>query len=204
MPAILYSYRRCPYAMRARMALKLANIAVETREVSLRDKPAHMLQISPKGTVPVLQLADGTVIDESLEIMILAFKEHALQGSIHEDSRALIFDNDSSFKKALDAYKYPERHPNQTQIQHRADGEVFLQKLEHMLSLHAYLLSDDAGIADIAIFPFVRQFAAVDDAWWQTKQYPKLYDWLNGWVESELFNSVMTKNPTYQSKDSVG
>jgi glutathione S-transferase len=190
--------------MRARMALKLANIAVETREVSLRDKPAHMLQISPKATVPVLQLADGTVIDESLEIMILAFKEHAMQGTIHEASRALIFDNDSSFKKALDAYKYPERHPNQTQIQHRADGEVFLQKLEHMLSLHAYLLSDDAGIADIAIFPFVRQFAAVDDTWWQTKHYPKLYDWLKGWVESELFNSVMTKNPTYQSKDSVG
>ncbi len=190
--------------MRARMALKLANIAVETREVSLRDKPAHMLQISPKATVPVLQLADGTVIDESLEIMILAFKDHAMQGNIHEASRALIFDNDSNFKKALDAYKYPERHPNQTQIQHRADGEVFLQKLEHMLSLHTYLLSDDAGIADIAIFPFVRQFAAVDDIWWQTKYYPKLYDWLKGWVESELFNSVMTKNPTYQSTDSVG
>jgi len=204
MPPILYSYRRCPYAMRARMALRLAEIAVEIREVSLRDKPAHMLQISPKGTVPVLLLEDGIVIDESLEIMNWVFKGHALQGSIHEASSALILDNDSSFKKALDAYKYPERHPNQTQIQHRADGELFLQKLEHLLNLHMHLLSDEVGLVDMAIFPFVRQFAAVDDAWWQTQPYPKLYAWLNGWVESALFKSIMTKNPTYQSKDSVG
>jgi glutathione S-transferase len=190
--------------MRARMALKLANISVEIREVSLRDKPAHMIQISPKATVPVLQLVDGTVIDESLEIMLWAFKEHPLQGSIHEASRVLIFDNDSIFKKALDTYKYPERHPNQTQMQGRADGEVFLQKLERLLNLHTHLLSDEAGLADMAIFPFVRQFAAVDLAWWQTEPYPKLSVWLSNWVESELFNSVMTKNPTYQSIDSVG
>jgi glutathione S-transferase len=220
---ILYSYRRCPYAMRARMALQLADIAVEIREISLRDKPAHMLQISPKATVPVLQLANGTVIDESLEIMLWALKDHALQPqglspqnisaeadyscvkpSIHAPSRALILENDTGFKKALDAYKYPERHPNQTQTQHRADGEVFLQKLEHMLNLHTYLLSDEAGLADIAIFPFVRQFASVDDAWWQTKPYPKLAAWLSRWVESALFNSIMIKNPTYQAKDSVG
>lgn len=194
---ILYSYRRCPYAMRARMALKLANIAVEIREVSLRDKPAHMIQISPKATVPVLQLVDGAVFDESLEIMLWAFKTHALQGSIHEASRALILANDTDFKKALDAYKYPERYPNQTQSQHRADGEIFLQNLEHLLSINTNLLSDDMGFADIAIFPFVRQFAAVDDVWWQTQPYPKLYAWLNFWKESELFNSIMTKNPTF-------
>lgn len=189
--------------MRARMALKLANIAVEIREVSLRDKPAHMIKISPKATVPVLQLVDGAVIDESLEIMLWAFKGHALQGSIHEASRTLILDNDSNFKKALDAYKYPERNPNQTQTQHRADGEVFLQKLEQLLSIKTNLLSDDMGFADIAVFPFVRQFATVDDVWWQTQPYPKLYAWLNRWKESELFSSIMTKNPTYQSEDSV-
>jgi glutathione S-transferase len=194
---ILYSYRRCPYAMRARMALKLADIPVEIREISLRDKPAHMLQISPKGTVPVLQLGDGTVIEESLEIMLWAFKGHTLQSSIHEASRALISANDISFKKALDAYKYPERHPNKTQTQHRADGEVFLQKLEQMLNLHTHLLSGEAGLADMAIFPFVRQFAAVDDTWWQMQPYPKLYAWLNGWLESTLFKNVMTKNPTF-------
>ncbi|MEQ1767023.1 MAG: glutathione S-transferase N-terminal domain-containing protein, partial [Methylotenera sp.] len=123
---ILYSYRRCPYAMRARMALKLANIDVEIREISLREKPAHMLQVSPKGTVPVLVLQDGSVIEQSLEIMQWALKTHALQTNIHAASRAsvlaLISENDDAFKCALDAYKYPERYPNKTQSQHRADG----------------------------------------------------------------------------------
>jgi glutathione S-transferase len=201
---ILYSYRRCPYAMRARVALQLADITVEIREVSLRDKPAHLLQISPKGTVPVMQLADGTVIEQSLDIMLWALKEHALQTSIHAGSRALILENDTHFKQALDAYKYPERYPNQTQAQHRAAGELYLQQLEDLLHQHAFLMSDDAGFADIAIFPFVRQFAAVDVAWWQTEPYPKLAAWLTHWVESALFNSIMTKNPTYQSTDSVG
>jgi len=112
---ILYSYRRCPYAMRARMALKIAGVEVEIREISLRDKPAHMLQVSPKGTVPVLVLQDGQVIDQSLEIMQWALKTHALQANIHAAPRAsvleLISENDGAFKRALDAYKYPERHP---------------------------------------------------------------------------------------------
>lgn len=211
---ILYSYRRCPYAMRARMALQLADIPVEIREVSLRDKPAHMLQISPKGTVPVLLLQDGRVLDESLDIVFWACenaraKNDALEAFIYEASKAssgmlLIETNDNRFKKALDAYKYPERHPRQTQMQHRAEGELFLQNLEKLLNQHVYLLSEKAGITDIAIFPFVRQFAAVDDAWWQTQPYPKLYVWLNRWTESTLFTSIMTKNPTYQTKDSVG
>lgn len=183
--------------MRARMALKLADIPVEIREISLRDKPTHMLKISPKGTVPVLLLEDETVIEQSLEIMIWAFKGHTMKETIDEASIALIVDNDSSFKKALDAYKYPERNPNKSQIQHRAEGELFLQRLEHMLSLHTNLLSEEAGLADLAIFPFVRQFAAVDDTWWQTQTYPKLYNWLHAWVESALFKSVMTKNPTF-------
>jgi glutathione S-transferase len=195
---ILYSYRRCPYAMRARMALKLADIEVEIREISLREKPAHMLQISPKGTVPVLVLAEGVVIEESIEIIYWALKNHALGASIHAASRALILENDSNFKRALDCYKYPERFPNKTQTQHRIDGEVFLQKLENILNQQPYLLGSEAGIADIAIFPFIRQFAAVDDNWWKTLPYPKLYAWLNSWLNSDLFNSVMTKNPTFK------
>jgi glutathione S-transferase len=211
--AILYSYRRCPYAMRARMALKLAGIQVEIREISLRDKPVHMLQVSPKGTVPVLVLPDGSVIDESLEIMLFALKQHALgsndpghplSNSIHEfDSpcihaacRALIFENDTSFKQALGAYKYPEKHPSKTQTQHRADGEVFLLKLESLLSQNTYLLQTTPSLVDIAIFPFIRQFAAVDNVWFESSPYPKLRAWLSGWVESELFKSVMIKNPT--------
>ena len=201
MPPILYSFRRCPYAMRARMALKLAEIAVEIREISLREKPAHMLQVSPKGTVPVLVLQDGTVIEESLEIMQWALKGNALGASIHAGAGApvlaLISDNDNAFKCALDAYKYPERYLNKTQIQHRAEGEVFLQKLENLLQENLYLFSATPSLADIAIFPFVRQFAAVDAAWFEAASYPKLQAWLKRLVESELFISVMEKQPTY-------
>ncbi len=187
--------------MRARMALKLAEIDVEISEISLRDKPEHMLQVSPKGTVPVLVLADYSVIDESLEIMQWALKEHALQTNIHAASRAsvleLIVENDTAFKRALDAYKYPERYPSKTQNQHRADGEVFMQKLENLLQVNRYLFGDTLSLADIAIFPFVRQFAAVDATWFEVAPYPKLQDWLKGMVESKLFISIMEKQPTY-------
>ena len=198
---ILYSYRRCPYAMRARWALTLAGIQVEIREISLREKPAHMLQVSPKGTVPVLVLADGSVIEQSLEIMQWALKARALQTNIHEASRAaslvLISENDDAFKRALDAYKYPERYPSKTQSQHRADGEVFLQKLENLLQNNLYLFGNAPSLADIAIFPFVRQFAAVDAAWFDDSPYPKLKVWLKTLVDSELFASIMEKQPTY-------
>lgn len=198
---ILYSYRRCPYAMRARMALKQAAIEVEIREISLHEKPAHMLQVSPKGTVPVLVLTDGTVIEQSLEIMQWALIEHALQTCIHVDAGAsalaLISENDNAFKRALDAYKYPERYPNKTQMQHRADGEFFLQKLENLLQLNIYLFSSTPSLADIAIFPFVRQFASVDTSWFETAPYLKLRIWLRTLVESKLFVSIMEKQPTY-------
>ena len=204
---ILYSYRRCPYAMRARMALKLADIAVEIREISLRNKPAHLLAISPKGTVPVLQLPDGSVIDESLNIMFWAFKNtreknDALRASIYAASEAslgmlLIKTNDTSFKQALDAYKYPERYTTKTQAQHRADGEVFLQQLESLLLENTYLLGEIPSLADYAIFPFVRQFAAVDNAWFESATYPKLNAWLQAWLSSALFASIMQKQPTY-------
>jgi glutathione S-transferase len=194
---ILYSYRRCPYAIRARMALKLASIDVEIREISLREKPSHMLQVSPKGTVPVLILPDGSVIDESLDIMLFALKEHGLQPSTHAPSRAVILENDTSFKQALDGYKYPERYKNLTQQQHRAQGEVFLQKLENLLSKNNYLFGAKPSFEDIAIFPFIRQFVAADNVWWDSAPYPKLRAWLYGWVNSALFKSIMTKNPTY-------
>ncbi len=193
---ILYSYRRCPYAMRARMALKVAGIEVEIREISLRDKPAHMLQVSAKGTVPVLILQDGKVIDESLAIMEYALKGYALEASINAPSRALILQNDTSFKQALDCYKYPERHKNKNQIEHRADGEIFLQQMENLLQQNTCLFDAKPSFTDIAIFPFVRQFAAVDAAWWESAPYPKLRAWLNTLVNSELFKSIMTKNPT--------
>jgi glutathione S-transferase len=197
---VLYSYRRCPYAMRARMALKIADIDVEIREISLRDKPKQMLQVSPKGTVPVLVLDDGKVIDESLDIMLWAVSQQDTARWLSVDAEIamqLIKENDTSFKSALDAYKYPERYPDKTQIAHRKNGEVFLISLENKLSQTPYLFGDRASFADVAIFPFVRQFAAVDSTWFNQSPYDHLRDWLNQWLASDLFNSVMQKHQTY-------
>jgi len=197
---ILYSYRRCPYAMRARMALKYAGIEVEIREISLRDKPKHMVAISPKATVPVLVLADAAVIDESLDIMYWALDQHDVSGWLDPDiemAKALIAENDSSFKAALDAYKYTERHPEKTQTEHRADGEVFLEKLESRLAQGEGLNGALPTLADVAVFPFVRQFRGVDIKWFEASQYQALNRWLMTLIESELFTSIMQKHPTY-------
>jgi len=193
---LLYSYRRCPYAMRARMALKYAGIAAEICEISLKDKPAHLLQVSPKGTVPVLVLPEGKVIDQSLEIMHWALRQQDQDGWLNADhvlTQALIAENDGSFKQALDKYKYAIRFPEQSAEAYRKQGELFLQKLESRLNVSDFLLKDRPGLADIAIFPFVRQFAAVDSAWFESSEYLKLKAWLKHLVESELFKQVMEK-----------
>lgn len=197
---ILYSYRRCPYAMRARMALKYAGVDTEVREISLRDKPKHLLAISPKATVPVLALVDGHVIDESLDIINWALAQQDVDGWLASNvvlAKALIAENDTFFKAALDAYKYPERNPEKTQIEHRQQGEVFLQKLEVLLAENAGLCGALPTLADIAIFPFVRQFRGVDIAWFEATPYVKLNTWLNTMLTSELFTSIMKKHPTY-------
>lgn len=197
---ILYSYRRCPYAMRARLAINIADIAVELREISLRHKPVQLLQISPKATVPVLQLPTGIVIEQSLDIMFWALRQFDPQDWLDADfgkMQALITENDTHFKQALDRYKYPERFPPLTQTHYRKQGEVFLQRLESLLSQHNYLLKESASLADMAIFPFVRQFAAVDLAWFESSKYPKLQNWLNGLLGSTLFERAMLKQPTY-------
>ncbi len=200
MKPILYSYRRCPYAMRARMAIWAASIQVEVREVSLREKPAHLLQISPKGTVPVLQLPDGTVLEQSLDIMQWALAQHDPQGWLNADRDALnhlIAINDGEFKQALDRYKYPDRYPEHAQSFYREQGEQFLQRLETALQQHASLLGDSASMADVAIFPFIRQFSAVDAEWFASSSYPKLRAWLQGWLNTGLFAEIMHKFPAY-------
>ncbi len=197
---ILYSYRRCPYAMRARMAMKYADISVEIREIVLRAKPSEMVKASPKATVPVLILNDGTVIEQSLDIMCWALQQNDKEGWLTADSLAtqqLITENDGSFKQALDKYKYAIRFPEQSADVYRAQGEVFLQQLEALLNQSQFLLGNQISLADIAIFPFIRQFAGVDSVWFETAHYPKLKSWLKGLVESELFLSIMKKQPTY-------
>lgn len=193
---LLYSYRRCPYAMRARMALKYAGVAVKTVEVSLKDKPTHLLQVSPKGTVPVLVLPEGGVIDQSMEIMRWALQLQDSDGWLIADkelTQELIAENDGIFKHALDKYKYAIRFPEQPAEIYRKQGELFLHKLEARLNISDFLLKDQPSLADIAIFPFVRQFAAVDSLWFESSEYLKLQVWLKCLVESALFKQVMEK-----------
>ena len=191
----LYSFRRCPYAMRARMALRYSGVPVDIIEVSLKAKPAEMLAISPKGTVPVLD-AEGRVIDESLEIMRWALAQNDPQGWLLDgDSRIaeLIEANDQGFKVDLNRYKYAERYPEQPMEVYRAQGSVFLQRLEGLLQDRDYLLADHPSLADIALLPFVRQFAHVDREWFAQTPYPRLQAWLHNFLESDLFTSIMKK-----------
>jgi glutathione S-transferase len=196
--AILYSYRRCPYAMRARMALRAAGIELEQIEISLRDKPQEMLNISPKGTVPVLQCPDGRVIEQSLEIMRWALEQNDPQEWLeHADDAeqlSLVQRNDTDFKHWLDRYKYAERYPDFTAQYYRAQAtSALLDDLEAQLAHNQYLGGQSPCLSDVAIFPFVRQFAAVDPSWFGGAELPALRSWLQGWVESELFTSVMAK-----------
>ena len=139
------------------------------------------------------------VIDESLEIMFFALNDHTLGRNMNAVAQALIAENDHEFKRALDAYKYPERNTLKTQVEHRAEGELFLQKLESLLQQNPYLQGPQFEFVDVAIFPFIRQFAAVDAIWWATAPYPSLRRWLEAWLTSDLFTSVMEKQPTYSS-----
>lgn len=203
----LYSFRRCPYAIRARLGLLFAKKQVELREVVLKNKPAQMLQISPKGTVPVLQLNDGRVIEESREIMLWALEQNdpqnLLDNTILNEANALIDQNDNEFKYWLDRYKYFDRHPEMTQIEYRQQGEVFLQQLEALLTRHPYLLGENMSVADIGIMPFVRQFAHVDRDVFYKLPYPNLQRWLKGWLEHPLFVQAMTKYPPWVEGDEV-
>lgn len=190
---VLYSFRRCPYAMRARMALRYSGVPVSIVEVSLKAKPAEMLALSPKGTVPVLVCADGRVIEQSLEIMHWALAQYDPDNWLGPDSAALIEENDQVFKVNLDRYKYAIRYPEQPMEHYRAQGAVFLQRLEVLLEQTPYLAGDTLSLADIALAPFVRQFAHVDRDWFEQAPYPRLNAWLERFLASELFTAVMAK-----------
>ena len=198
---ILYSFRRCPYAMRARMAIAVSGVRVELREVILRDKPAEMLALSPKGTVPVLLLSSGKIVDESLDIMRWALGQNDPQGWLAEDGDALIAHNDGPFKAALDAYKYPNKHGVTDPVEPRADGMAFLEQLQKRLESQAFLCGERAVLADIAIFPFVRQFAATDADWFNAQPLPQLRGWLDHHVGSPIFAQIMRRYPQWQAGD---
>lgn len=189
---ILYSFRRCPYAMRARMAVLVSGIEFELHEVSLRDKPAAMIAASPKGTVPVLVLPDGRVIDESLEIMRHALGEHDPEQWLDGDDTALIAANDGPFKHHLDRYKYADRH-GADPIEQREAALALLGVLEERLAITPNLCGERRSLTDIALMPFVRQFAAVDRDWFDALALPGVQAWLARHIASDLFVRAMER-----------
>ena len=183
------------------MALNYADVEVELREVLLREKPGAMLQASTKGTVPVLVLPDGSVIDESAGVMHWALgqkdPDNWWRVDLQRETDRLVNENDLVFKTHLDHYKYADRYPEHPQSHYRGQAERFLQQLEQQLNLRKYLLADKLTFSDVAIFPFIRQFAFVDKAWFDKAAYPKLQAWLQSFLDSDLFLSVMTKHPRW-------
>ena len=208
--AILYSFRRCPYAMRARLALAISSITVELREVVLRDKPQSLLDVSPKATVPILLSEKEELIDESIDIMTWALNHPEAKNTLmslneeqQQNAKRLIEYNDGEFKYFLDRYKYADRYPEHSQLYYRQQAEQFLALLEQYLANKNYLFSDTISITDLAILPFIRQFAFVDQEWFKNADYPYLQTWLNEFLNSDLFISIMKKYPQWHEGDVV-
>ncbi len=208
---IFYSFRRCPFAMRARFALLASGTACELREVVLRDKPAALREASPKATVPVLVDVDGTVIDESLGIMRWALARCDPQSWLAPsagtlgDMLALVAQCDRDFKRHLDRYKYPNRYEDEgvDALQHRAEAGGFLDALEARLRNARHLFGDAPALADMAIAPFVRQFAQVDAAWFAAAPWPALNAWLSALTASPLWAQAMPKFSPWRPGDEV-
>ena len=208
---VLYSFRRCPYAMRARLALAVSGVGYELREVSLKSKPAELLGASPKGTVPVLVLPDDQVIDESLNIMRWALEQNDPHGWLSpalDDLLALIAGNDGEFKYSLDRYKYPNRYPLESDgdvqafaLTARSKAAGWLKTLESRLvqGWQVWLCGPRASLADMATLPFVRQFAHTDAAWFAAQPWPMLQAGLARFEASSLFESVMVNHKPWRS-----
>ena len=198
---VLYSFRRCPYAIRARMAIAESGVQVSLREVLLQDKPPELLAASSKATVPVLVLTDGGVIEESVDVMHWALEQH----DPHHWLKSLDFGSDwiqtcdGEFKHWLDRYKYADRYPEHPATFYRENAEAFLASVEAALSASASLAGDAPGFVDVAVFPLIRQFAGVDPACWQAAPYPCTQLWLDGWLNSALFSRIMAKYPRWES-----
>jgi len=184
------------------MTLNYVGISIELREVLLKDKPWSMLEASPKATVPVLVLPDNSVIDESYDVMRWALAhrdpDHWWRQDWASETQSLVEENDFGFKKHLDHYKYADRYPKQPSAYYRGEAEQFLLQLEQRLRTHRYLFDDQLTFSDVAIFPFVRQFAMVDKDWFDQAAYPKLQNWLQWFLNSELFTGVMAKHPIWR------
>lgn len=211
-PPVLYSFRRCPYAMRARLALHISGVMYEHREVVLKHKPTHMLALSPKGTVPVLWLrgaAGDSVLAESLDIMLWALRQHDPQGWLPgtdtalQEALALIAHNDGPFKQQLDRYKYPNRSGLDSGEADRDAAALWLHTMDARLRAQAFLAGGHFGLADAAIAPFVRQYAHTDLAWFAAQPWTALAAWLAAFKSSALFAAIMHKHAPWQEPSSM-
>jgi glutathione S-transferase len=213
---ILYSLRNCPYAMRARIAIYKSKQPVELRDVVLSNKPVEMISASAKATVPILVLPSSTVIDESVDVMLWALAHNdpdnlLRMNSINKQPKLsqatmpdaldailkLVYLFDSEFKPCLEAYKCAKRYHESNLQECREACEVYIQNLEERLSAHEFLIANDESMADIALLPFIRQFAKVERQWYLQSPYPKVKQWLNQYLQSVMFNKVMTKYPLW-------
>jgi len=201
---ILYSFRRCPYAMRARLALASGGLSVSLREVVLRDKPPEMIAASPKATVPVLVLPEGEVLEESLDVMHWALGQSDPENWLGGDRSTideLVAQNDGPFKHHLDRYKYENRYDGAVAEEHRTEAAVTLRGLDERLSKSVWLCGANASFADYAILPFIRQFANTDRAWFDAQDWSHLRAWLERFLASHRFKSVMEKYPRWSTGD---
>jgi glutathione S-transferase len=202
---ILYSFRRCPYAMRARMAIHISGQRCELREVLLRDKPPSMLEYSAKGTVPVLILQDGKVIDESLDVIDWALNlndpDDWQRSKDKEKTKELIKINDGEFKYHLDRYKYSKRYDNEDPEFHRKKCLKFIESINNELNNSEYIFDDNISYADIVLLPFIRQFRIADIEWFDSLPYDNLKKWLSSFLDSSLLNSIMKKYDLWKEGD---
>ena len=202
---LLYSFRRCPYAMRARMAIHISGQKCEIREVLLRDKPPSMLEYSAKGTVPVLILQDGKVIDESLDVIDWALNlndpDDWQRSKDKEKTKELIKINDGEFKYHLDRYKYSKRYDNEDPEFHRKKCLKFIESINNELNNSEYIFDDNISYADIVLLPFIRQFRIADIEWFDSLPYDNLKKWLSSFLGSSLLNSIMKKYDLWKEGD---
>ena len=201
---VLYSFRRCPYAMRARLAVASAGINVELREIVLRDKAPEFLDASPKGTVPVLITRDDQVIEESRDIIDWALAQNdpeGWRGGPPDQTKAILDDFDGPFKSALDRYKYANRYDGVDPIEARTNAAAYLAGIESRLAASPWLFGAAPRLADMAILPFVRQFAFVDKPWFDGCEWPGVHRWLEAFLASDRFQAIMSKYPKWQNGD---
>jgi glutathione S-transferase len=207
---ILYSLRNCPYAMRARIAIFKAKKTVILRDIVLSDKPKEMITASPKATVPIIVLPNGAVIEESFDVMLWAITENDPDDLLHSKNPKflatmlnIIKSFDQDFKACLEQYKCAKRYRESNISECRAACEQYIQTLEIRLTDHDFLLSDKESLADIALLPFIRQFARVERQWYLQSPYPKVRQWLNNYLQSPMFTKVMAKYPLWLDNHEV-